>query len=196
MFKSTDFERWNYSHRLHDHKNTGMWECPDFYPVKVAGKKGLDPSTVGPHVRHVLKISSDDHKHDYYSVGKYLVESDTYEPENSAIDTGAGLRYDYGKYYASKTFFDPHTSRRILYGWTNESDSTVDDVAKGWACIQVPTLNLPQLCSYSGSCFLVMGSQGVPTEVTPKWSHNLFEASGRMCFSSGHQIATIQDAGL
>lgn len=86
---------------------------------------------------HVLKVSLDLKKHDYYSVGKYLTEIDTYAPINPAIDTGIGLRYDYGKNYASKTFFDPKTQRRILYGWTNESTSTVDDVAKGWAGLQV-----------------------------------------------------------
>ncbi|KAG0626275.1 hypothetical protein M758_2G115900 [Ceratodon purpureus] len=136
LFKSTDFVTWNYSHRLHENPTTGMWECPDFFPVRVKGKKGLEPSAVGPHVLHVLKVSLDLNKHDYYSVGKYLVETDTYAPLNPAIDTGIGLRYDYGKYYASKTFFDHKTQRRILYGWTNESTSTIYDVAKGWAGLQ------------------------------------------------------------
>lgn len=138
LYKSTDFVHWNYTGRLHSHLNTGMWECPDFFPVLVNGdKEGQDPSVVGPTVKHVLKISSDLKKHDYYSVGTYLVETDTYAPENPQIDTGVGLRYDYGKYYASKTFFDQKTKRRILYGWTNESDSTADDVAKGWSGLQV-----------------------------------------------------------
>lgn len=114
-----------------------MWECPDFFPVRVKGTKGLDLSVVGPHVLHVLKVSLDLNKHDYYSVGKYLVETDMYAPLNSEIDTGIGLRYDYGKYYASKTFFDHKTQRRILYGWTNESTSMMNDVAKGWAGLQV-----------------------------------------------------------
>jgi beta-fructofuranosidase len=88
-------------------------------------------------VKHVLKISSDDKKHDYYSVGFYDTDTDTYEPASPRLDTGIGLRYDYGKFYASKSFFDPSTSRRILLGWSNESDSIQADISKGWSSIQV-----------------------------------------------------------
>ncbi|EMS67174.1 Beta-fructofuranosidase, insoluble isoenzyme 2 [Triticum urartu] len=35
-----------------------------------------------------------------------------------------------------ETFYDPVKRRRILWGWANESDTAVDDVAKGWAGIQ------------------------------------------------------------
>jgi hypothetical protein len=88
-------------------------------------------------VKYVLKISSDDKKHDYYSVGFYDTDTDTYEPASPRLDTGIGLRYDYGKFYASKSFFDPSTSRRILLGWSNESDSIQADISKGWSSIQV-----------------------------------------------------------
>jgi len=46
------------------------------------------------------------------------------------------LRYDYGKFYASKTFFDQNKQRRILWGWINESDSVSDDQSKGWSGVQ------------------------------------------------------------
>lgn len=46
-------------------------------------------------------------------------------------------RIDFGNYYASKSFYDSNKGRRILWGWTNESDSESDDVAKGWAGIHV-----------------------------------------------------------
>ena len=52
-------------------------------------------------------------------------------------DGWGGLRYDYGNFYASKSFFDPSKNRRILWAWANESDSKEDDVKKGWAGIQV-----------------------------------------------------------
>ncbi|KAK4846231.1 hypothetical protein QYF36_014664 [Acer negundo] len=52
------------------------------------------------------------------------------------VEGDAGLRYDYGKFYASKTFFDDEKKRRILWGWTNESSSAKDDVLKGWSGIQ------------------------------------------------------------
>lgn len=46
-------------------------------------------------------------------------------------------RLDFGNYYASKSFYDSNKGRRILWGWSNESDSSSDDVAKGWAGIHV-----------------------------------------------------------
>nr|XP_024363696.1 beta-fructofuranosidase, soluble isoenzyme I-like [Physcomitrium patens]XP_024363697.1 beta-fructofuranosidase, soluble isoenzyme I-like [Physcomitrium patens]XP_024363698.1 beta-fructofuranosidase, soluble isoenzyme I-like [Physcomitrium patens] len=138
LFKSQDFYQWQFVNRpLHSVAGTGMWECPDFYPVLIEGIEGLEvSSTQGQPVKHVLKISSDDLKHDYYSVGAYNAENDTYEPAIHQLDTGIGLRYDYGKFYASKSFFDPSTNRRILLGWSNESDSIQEDITKGWSSIQ------------------------------------------------------------
>jgi sucrose-6-phosphate hydrolase SacC (GH32 family) len=59
LFKSTDFVSWNHSHRFHENPTTGMWECPDFLPVRAKGTTGLDPSTIGRHVLNVLKVTSD-----------------------------------------------------------------------------------------------------------------------------------------
>lgn len=115
---------------------TGMWECPDFYPVTVTGRKGLETSVMGPQVKHVLKVSLDLKKHDYYSVGTYDAKTDTYTADDERLDTGLGLRYDYGKFYASKTFFDQNKGRRILWGWANESSSVMDDIEKGWSSVQ------------------------------------------------------------
>ncbi|MBA0779317.1 hypothetical protein Gotri_003581, partial [Gossypium trilobum] len=50
-----------------------------------------------------------------------------------SVEGDSGLRYDYGKYYASKTFFDDFKNRRILTGWINESSSVADDIKKGWS---------------------------------------------------------------
>ncbi|KAK8562141.1 hypothetical protein V6N12_049190 [Hibiscus sabdariffa] len=139
LYESRDFIRWTKAkHPLHSAPNTGMWECPDFYPVLLSGKKGLDTSELGKHVKlkHVLKVSLDETRYDYYTVGTYVRDEDKYVSDNRSVDGWAGLRYDYGNFYASKTFFDPAKERRILWGWVNESDSTQDDVKKGWAGIQ------------------------------------------------------------
>ncbi|MBA0581374.1 hypothetical protein Gorai_023555 [Gossypium raimondii] len=80
-----------------------------FFPVSLSGDTGLDNSAFGPNVKHVLK---------------------------GFVDGWNGLRFDYGNFYASKTFFDPSKNRRILWGWTNESDTAKDDVQKGWAGLQ------------------------------------------------------------
>ena len=68
-------------------------------------------------------------------IGNYSPAKENYVPQNElTLDT---LRYDYGKYYASKSFFDPVKNRRILMAWVNESDSEADDIAKGWSGLHV-----------------------------------------------------------
>ena len=85
----------------------------------------------------VLKVSLDDTKHDYYAVGSFDSTNDSFVPANANLDAGIGLRYDYGKYYASKTFYDSNKGRRILFGWVNESSSNTTDIQKGWSSLQV-----------------------------------------------------------
>ncbi|GAB2272164.1 Invertase [Dionaea muscipula] len=137
MYRSRDFKKWTKAkHPLHSAPHDGMWECPDFYPVTIKGQSGLDTSKVGQDVKHVLKVSLDETRFDYYTIGTYDTDADKYTPQSSSIDDWNGLRYDYGNFYASKTFFDSKTKRRILWGWANESSTTNDDIRKGWAGIQ------------------------------------------------------------
>ncbi|KAF8403326.1 hypothetical protein HHK36_011428 [Tetracentron sinense] len=137
LYRSRDFVHWTKAqHPLHSSAKTGMWECPDFFPVQLKGESGLDTSVMGDHVKHVLKVSLDSTRFEYYTLGHYLPEKDRYVPDNTSADDATGLRYDYGNFYASKTFFDAGKDRRILWGWANESDTPKDDVAKGWAGIQ------------------------------------------------------------
>ncbi|KAJ7516161.1 hypothetical protein O6H91_22G045300 [Diphasiastrum complanatum] len=139
VYKTSDFLDWSLqSNFLHKVAGTGMWECVDFYPVSLTGTNGMDTSKVEVDllVKHVLKASLYDNKHDYYTVGVYSGDFKTFIPDDPAKDIGLGLRYDYGKFYASKTFYDPAQERRILWGWVNESDSELDDLKKGWASVQ------------------------------------------------------------
>lgn len=137
LYKSKDFVKWvRAKHPIHSADN-GMWECPDLFPVSLRGRKGLDYSEEEKHVKHVLKVSLDDTRTEYYTLGTYLTKKDKYVPDNTSEDGSSGLRYDYGNFYASKSFFDPSTNRRILWGWANESDKPNDDIRKGWAGIQV-----------------------------------------------------------
>lgn len=110
-----------------------MWECPDFFPVLKNSTNGLDTSVLGQGVKHVLKVSLDPTRFEYYTVGSYHAVEDRYVPENTSADGWSGLRYDYGNFYASKTFFDSAKNRRLLWGWANESYN----VRKGWAGVQV-----------------------------------------------------------
>ncbi|XP_042479921.1 beta-fructofuranosidase, insoluble isoenzyme CWINV1-like [Macadamia integrifolia] len=137
MYKSKDFIKWErVDHPLYSAKKTGMWECPDFFPVSVNSEDGLDTSATGPHVKHVFKVSLDDTRHEYYTIGTYNLKKDKYVPNKGFIDSDSGLRYDYGKFYASKTFFDNSKNRRILWGWINESTTPHADVKKGWSGVQ------------------------------------------------------------
>ncbi|KAK7322445.1 hypothetical protein VNO77_25825 [Canavalia gladiata] len=137
VYTTTDFIHFEPNdHYLHAVPGTGMWECVDFYPVSINGSKGLDSSFNGPHVKHVLKASMDNTKVDSYALGTYFVENDTWVPDNPNEDVGFGLLLDYGRYYASKTFYDQLKERRILWGWINETDTESDDLRKGWASLQ------------------------------------------------------------
>ncbi|KAK4396542.1 Beta-fructofuranosidase, insoluble isoenzyme 1 [Sesamum angolense] len=138
LYKSNDFLHWTkVKHPLHSVNGTGNWECPDFFPVQVNGNDGLDASATGPDVKYVFKVSLDVTRYEYYTIGTYNSEEDKYIPDKGMIDGWNGLRLDYGNFYASKSFFDPSKNRRILWGWANESDTTDNDVEKGWAGIQL-----------------------------------------------------------
>ncbi|NP_001304253.1 acid beta-fructofuranosidase precursor [Vigna radiata] len=115
---------------------TGMWECVDFFPVSKKNGNGLDTSVNGAEVKHVMKVSLDDDRHDYYAIGTYDDNKVLFTPDDVKNDVGVGLRYDYGIFYASKTFYDQNKDRRILWGWIGESDSEYADVTKGWASVQ------------------------------------------------------------
>ncbi|KAK8544630.1 hypothetical protein V6N13_045712 [Hibiscus sabdariffa] len=119
---------------LHSSTRTGMWECPDFYPVSIDGKDGVDTSSLDKSTKHVLKVSFNDC--DHYVLGNYMPVTDNFSVDSDFLENGSDLRYDYGKFYASKTFFDSGKKRRILWGWIPESDSTTDDIEKGWSGLQ------------------------------------------------------------
>ncbi|KAL6651117.1 hypothetical protein ACP70R_010042 [Stipagrostis hirtigluma subsp. patula] len=142
VYSTEDFVRYDPEPTLmHVVPGTGMWECVDFYPVAAdpaaGAEDGLETSEPpGPGVKHVLKASLDDDKHDYYAIGTYDAGTDAWTPDDAGIDVGIGLRYDYGKFYASKTFYDPVLRRRVLWGWVGETDSERADILKGWASVQ------------------------------------------------------------
>ncbi|CAM0958729.1 unnamed protein product [Alopecurus aequalis] len=114
---------------LHRVEGTGMWECMDFYPVG-----GGDNSS--SEVLYVIKASMDDERHDYYALGRYDAVANTWTPLDPELDLGFGLRYDWGKFYASTSFYDPAKQRRVMLGYVGETDSWRSDQAKGWASIQ------------------------------------------------------------
>ncbi|KAK4730698.1 hypothetical protein R3W88_023686 [Solanum pinnatisectum] len=137
MYRSKDFMKWvKAKHPLHSTNGTGNWECPDFFPVALKGTNGVDQ--YGEEDKYVLKNSMDLTRFEYYTIGKYDTKKDRYVPDVGSIDSWKGLRFDYGNFYASKSFYDPSKNRRVIWGWSNESDIfPEDDNAKGWAGIQL-----------------------------------------------------------
>ncbi|KAF5734429.1 acid invertase [Tripterygium wilfordii] len=137
VYETEDFKSYKQLDEvLHGVPNTGMWECVDFYPVSLTSENGLETSANGLGVKHVLKTSLDDDKIDSYALGTYDEKAGTWVPDDPRIDVGIGIRYDYGIFYASKTFYDPNKKRRVLWGWIKESDSEAADLQKGWASLQ------------------------------------------------------------
>ncbi|CAI9759605.1 unnamed protein product [Fraxinus pennsylvanica] len=135
LYRSKDFVSWTRSRNpLYLSTKTGMWECPDFYPVSSRRRIGLHSSFNDRKTKHVLKASFSDH--DYYVIGNYDSKTDRYSVDVDFMDTIRQLRYDYGMFYASKTFYDCDKKRRILWGWVTEADSKSDDIKKGWSGIQ------------------------------------------------------------
>ncbi|MFS8030462.1 putative glycosidase [Helianthus anomalus] len=135
LYRSEDFVNWSmWESPLYEVAGSGIWECPDFFPVCVDSNNGVDTSVMNSRVKHVLKMAAFDCGRDYYLIGNYNPENEHFVPQSEL--TLGSLRYDYGKFYASKSFFDPVKNRRILMGWVSESDSDEDAHAKGWSGLQ------------------------------------------------------------
>nr|ALS30215.1 cell wall invertase 4 [Cucumis sativus] len=140
LYRSEDFVRWHqFRFPLYSSQDSGTWECPDFYPVMLNGTNGIGFSSgFGVGVKYVMKASFN--SSDHYTLGSYVPEKEKftsdYGPGFDFKGINLGLRYDYGKFYASKTFYDSSQKRRILWGWVNESDSRQDDINKGWSGLQ------------------------------------------------------------
>ncbi|GKC06569.1 fructan 1-exohydrolase IIb [Tanacetum coccineum] len=136
LYQSTDFKKWErYEQPLASGDGTGTWECPDFFPVTLNSTNGLDTSAYSGSVMHVMKAGFEGH--DWYTIGTYSPDRENFLPQNGlSSGNSLNLRYDYGQFYASKSFFDDAKDRRVLWAWVPETDSQEDDIAKGWAGLQ------------------------------------------------------------
>jgi beta-fructofuranosidase len=144
LYKSNDFVHWELEKHLAEGIHTGMYECLGLYPIALKNQDGptnrsmLKVETFTDKYKYVFKVGLQDLEQDHYAIGTYDTETHTFTVDNPQFDIGHGsYRYDYGKFYASKSFYDPETGRRIVWGWANESDSRKDQVIKGWASVQV-----------------------------------------------------------
>ncbi|XP_044958470.1 sucrose:sucrose 1-fructosyltransferase-like [Hordeum vulgare subsp. vulgare] len=130
MYKTKDFIHFELiPHPVHRVEGTGMWECVDLYPV--GDNKNSSEKTL-----YVLKASMDDERHDYYALGRFDAAANKWTPLDPELDVGIGLRYNWGKLFASTSFYDPVKQRRVSWGYVGETDSNHTDIAKGWANLQ------------------------------------------------------------
>ena len=94
LFRSKDFIHWaKAKHPFYSVKDTGMWECPDFFPVFYQWSPYRDWH-IGTNLRHVLKISLDNTKHDVCTIGTYNIKKDAYFPDSDYLLNDLSLRYD------------------------------------------------------------------------------------------------------
>ncbi|PIA35735.1 hypothetical protein AQUCO_03500233v1 [Aquilegia coerulea] len=138
VFETKDFTKFTLlDELLHQVQGTGIWECIDLYPVSLTDMNGLDTSVNGPQVKHILKASLEEQQGDFYGIGSYDVIKDIWTPDDPEVDVGIELRYDYGRLYASKSFYDHKKQRRVLWGFSRECDTEEADIKKGWSSLQV-----------------------------------------------------------
>ncbi len=141
LYRSTDLKHWELmDNLLHTLPGTGMWECVDFFPVDYDNAHtptNNDSPLLATQQKYVFKTSLIEKGKDYYTIGTYDAVAHKFTPDNPERDIGHGFLYDYGKYYASKTLFDPIKNRRVVWAWVNESDTEAMDVAKGWSSVLV-----------------------------------------------------------
>jgi beta-fructofuranosidase len=156
QYRSTDLQHWELEEELlHKLQGTGMWECVDFFPVDYDNNTvvsdhaitSAEKTTKSIEQKYVFKTSLIENGHDYYVIGTYDKDARKFVPDHPELDIGSGFRYDYGKFYASKTQYDPVKNRHVVWAWICESDSQAMDIAKGWSSVLVCTS-----LSFSLSC--------------------------------------------
>lgn len=112
LFTSKDFLNWTYLHPIHGNHYDVFWECPDIF--NVSGKV-------------VMKASL--RAQDFWAVGELNPVNKTFRP--LAGDLGEYTQLiDPGKFYASKSFFDPVHNEQIIVGWIAEDDN--QGILRGW----------------------------------------------------------------
>jgi len=117
LWTSMDLKTWNFSNVLYSNNKYGsVWECPDFFQAPDS------PS------HHIAKWSGNGQ--DFWAVGTYNPSAKTWAPLQGA----ATVLCDAGRYYASKSFYDPIKKRQINWGWVAEEDSA--GPSRGWQGLQ------------------------------------------------------------
>jgi len=91
---------------------TGIRECIDFYHPNLSSQK------------YVLKSSLFNTQHNVYALGSYDSAAHKFISNNLELDFSGfeSSCYDYGRVYASDSFFDPVKWKHIVLSWVNETN--------------------------------------------------------------------------
>ncbi|CAF3790206.1 unnamed protein product [Rotaria sp. Silwood1] len=112
LFTSKDFVNWTYLHPIHSNHYDSFWECPDIFNVSN---------------RIVMKASL--RGQDFWAVGELDPIEKVFHP--LAGDLGEYTQLvDHGKFYASKSFYDPIHDQQVIVGWIAEDDDQGEK--RGW----------------------------------------------------------------
>jgi beta-fructofuranosidase len=119
LFTSKDFINWTYLHPIHSNKYDKFWECPDIF--NVSNRLVLKASLLG---------------HDFWTIGNLDRDQLIFSPLNH--DVGEYIQMiDHGRFYASKTFYDPINDQQVIMGWIPEEDNL--GPKRGWqGCHSLP----------------------------------------------------------
>ena len=112
IFTSKDFSNWTYLHPLHSNKNDRFWECPDIF--NVSDRVVLKASLMG---------------HDFWTLGNLDRSQWIFTPFNHDVGEFVQL-VDHGRFYASKSFYDPIGDQQVIVGWISEEDNLGPQ--RGW----------------------------------------------------------------
>lgn len=107
LYQTEDFINWTRSDSpLYKVAGTGVWECPDFFPVWVDSTNGVDTSVINPkeRLKHVLKVGLLDTAKDYYMTENYNPAKEQYVPENEFTLRMVGLQVIYISILTKKKF--------------------------------------------------------------------------------------------
>jgi beta-fructofuranosidase len=112
LFTSNDFINWTYLHPIHSNHYDVFWECPDIFNLSTYTV--LKASLLG---------------HDFWTIGFIDLIKFVFTPINH--DVGEYIQLiDNGKFYASKTFYDPINNQQVVMGWSAEDDD--QGAQRGW----------------------------------------------------------------
>ena len=104
LFTSRDFVKWTYLHPFHSNHYDTFWECPDIF--NVSNQYVMKASLIGQ---------------DFRTVGEVDPIEKVFNPLSGDLGEYSQL-IDQGKFYASKSFFDPLNDEQVIVGWVAEDD--------------------------------------------------------------------------